>query len=67
MTEGRKTEEDYFNLLGMFGTVLHHVGGKVEVPYSELELVDLTAKELTTRFDGHKNVFVFELKDIINA
>ena len=66
MIEGRKTEEDYFNLLGMFGTVLLHIGGKIEIPFEEISRVDFSTKELKTWFDQAKNVFVYELTEAAN-
>ena len=67
MIKKEKTEEDYFNLLGMFGTVLNHIGGHVEIPMSEIEAIDLKARELKSWFDPETNTFVFELSEIINA
>lgn len=60
-----KTEEEYFDLLGMFGAVLSHLGGAIEVPYDELKNLDLTTKEMTTKFDPERNVFIFELKSVV--
>lgn len=61
-----KTEEDYFDLLGTLGLVLEQVGGKVEVPYSALANLDLTKRELVSTFDVERNVFVFELKALVD-
>ena len=59
-----KTEEDYYNLLGMMGVILQHIGGKVEITYEELASTKFSDKEFVHQFDAARNLFVFELKDV---
>lgn len=59
-----KTDEEYYNLLGMFGVALAHLGGKLEVPQNELLEIDLTTKEFKEWYDNARGVFVFELVDV---
>ena len=62
-----KTDSEYFDLLGMLGMVIAHCGGKVEIPFKDIQDLDLTKKELTNTFNPETNKFVFELKDVASV
>jgi hypothetical protein len=48
----------------MLGLVVMHVGGRVEIPYADIQALDLTQKQLVNTFNPETNTFVFELVDV---